>query len=132
MPEGRDSPASSPVVIVVDDDAAVCGSLRFALGIEGFAVRTYMTGAELLDDPALAECACFIIDKLPGMSGLELVAAMRRQHIAAPVILITSHPTIMLRERAARAGIAIVEKPLLGSTLLEKVQDAVARPTAHH
>lgn len=126
MPEGRDIALSNPVVIVVDDDVAVCGSLKFALEIEGFTVRTYAKGADVLEDANLAECACFIVDqKLPGMSGLDLVAAMRRKHIGAPAILITSHPTIMLRERAARAGIPIVEKPLLGNALLERVQAAI-------
>src|SRR5437764_14447888 len=106
MSQGRNLAAASPVIIVLDDDAAVCGSLKFALEIEGFAVRTYGKGADLLGDANLAECACFIIDqKLPGMSGLEVVASMRRRQIVAPAILITSHPTIMLRERAARAGI---------------------------
>ena len=132
MPKGRDIAVSSPVVIVVDDDVAVCGSLKFVLETEGFAVRTYK-GSDLLDDANLAGCACFIVDqKLPGINGLELVAAMRRQHIAAPVILMTSLPTIMLRERAARAGIPIVEKPLLGNTLLERVQAAIARSPAVH
>ena len=69
--------------------AAVRGSLKFALEIEGFAVRTYPKGADLLDDLRRADCACFIIDqKLPGMNGLEVVAELRKEHIAAPVILI--------------------------------------------
>ena len=72
------------------------------------------------DDAALSDCACFIVDqKLSGLSGLEVIAALRRRRIAAPAILITSHPTIMLQERAARAGVAIVEKPLLGNALLD-------------
>jgi FixJ family two-component response regulator len=62
------------------------------------------------------------------MTGLELVAALRQRHITAPAILITSHPTILLQERAARAGIPIIEKPLLGNALFERVRDALARP----
>jgi len=122
---------SSPVVAVVDDDMAIRGSLKFSLEIEGFSVRTYANGDDLLGEANLADFACFIIDqRLPGMSGFELVAAMRRQRIDGPVILITSQPTIILRERAARAGIPIVEKPLLGTTLLERVQAATAAPPA--
>jgi len=133
MSESRDIAVPIPVVAVIDDDVAVRGSLKFALEIEGYAVRTYAKGADLLNDANLAECACFIVDhKLPGMSGLELIATMRQQHIAAPMILITSYPTIILRERAAREGVPIVEKPLLGNTLLEQVQDVIARPPAAH
>ena len=121
-----------PVIVVVDDDAAVRGSLKFALEIEGFAVRTYPRGDELLDDVSCADCACFIIDqKLPGMNGLDVVAELRKQRIAAPVILITSQPTNMVQQRAAQAGVPIVEKPLLGNALIERVRDAIGRlPTA--
>ncbi len=124
---------AAPIVIVVDDDAAVRGSLKFALEIEGFAVHAYGRGDELFGDADLADCACFIIDqKLPGMNGLDVVSALREQRIAAPVILITSAPPPVVQERAAKAGVPIVEKPLLGNALLERVRDATAqRPTAH-
>jgi FixJ family two-component response regulator len=124
---------AQPVVIVVDDDAAVRGSLKFALEVEGFAVRAYPKADDLLGDVSLADCACFIIDqKLPGMTGLDVVAALRREHIVAPAILITSHPTIMLQERAARAGVPIVEKPLLGNTLIDRLRDVIAHPPTTH
>jgi len=120
---------AAPIVIVVDDDAAVRGSLKFALEAEGFAVHAYGKGDELFGDADLADCACFIIDqKLPGTTGLDLVAALRAQRIAAPVILITSAPPPAVQERAARAGVPIVEKPLLGNALLECVRDATTHP----
>jgi FixJ family two-component response regulator len=40
-------------VLVVDDDLAVRNSLKFALELEGLAVRAYGSGAELLTDPDL-------------------------------------------------------------------------------
>ena len=133
MNHGRDVTVPTPTVIIVDDDAAVLGALKFALEIEGFAVRAYPTAEDALDDAGLTDCACFIIDqKLPGLSGLELVAALRKRQIAAPAILITSHPAVMLQERAARAGVPIVEKPLLGNVLLDRVRDAVTRTPMWH
>jgi len=124
---------AAPIVIVVDDDAAVRSSLKFALEVEGFAVHAYGKGDELLGDAALADCACFIIDqKLPGTTGLDLVSALRQQRIAAPVILITSAPPPAVQERAAKAGVPIVEKPLLGNALLDRVRDATTRPSTAH
>jgi FixJ family two-component response regulator len=124
---------ANPLVVVVDDDAAVRGSLKFALEIEGFCVRTYPKGDDLLGDLKLGDCACFIIDQmLPGMTGLDVVAELRKGHIAAPVILITSHPTNFLLERAARAGVPIVEKPLLGNALIDRIRDAIAHPPTAH
>jgi len=124
---------ASPLIVVVDDDAAVRGSLKFALEIEGFAVRTYPNGGDLLDDVRRADCACFIIDhRLPGKNGLEVVAELRKERIAAPVILITSHPTSVVQQRAAQAGVPIVEKPLLGNALIDRVRDVLARPPTAH
>jgi FixJ family two-component response regulator len=129
----REHCAAAPLLIVIDDDAAVRASLKFALESEGFAVRTYRCGDDLLDDAGLRDCACFIVDqRLPAMSGLEVVAALRRMHVAAPAVLITSHPTIILQERAARAGVPIVEKPLLGNALIDRVRELIARSRAGH
>ena len=49
------SPAK-PTIYVVDDDAGVLGSLRFLLETDGFAVRTFRSGAALLNTAALSRC----------------------------------------------------------------------------
>jgi two-component system, LuxR family, response regulator FixJ len=115
------------VVVVVDDDPAVRNSLKFSLEMEGFYVRSYANADELLSLGDLASCSCLVIDqRLPGMSGLDLIAALRARQVVAPAILITSHPSTALSEQAARTHVPIVEKPLLGNGLLDKIHDAVA------
>jgi two-component system, LuxR family, response regulator FixJ len=114
------------VVIIIDDDLAVRNSLKFSLEIEGLTVRSYATGAELLSAGDLELCSCLVVDQnMPGMNGLDLIALLRARHIAAPAILITSHPSPSLRERAHKAGVPIVEKPLLGNALFDKIRDVV-------
>jgi len=117
-----------PVVAVVDDDAAVCNSLKFSLELEGFNVRTYGSGAELLSAADIGACDCFVVDqKMPGMSGLEVIAEMRDRRICAPAILIISQPSAGVNARAAKSHVPIVEKPLLGNTLVDKIREACAR-----
>jgi two-component system, LuxR family, response regulator FixJ len=117
--------AKRPIVAVVDDDPAVCGSLKFALELEGFAVRTYHSGAELLHADDLKDCNCFVIDqRMPGMTGMELVDTLRGQQVSTPAILIISHPSAALNARAEKAAIPIVEKPLLGNALVERIREA--------
>lgn len=117
------------VVIIIDDDLAVRNSLKFALEIEGLTVRSYATGAELLSAGDLDLCSCLVVDQnMPGMNGLDLIRLLRARHIVAPAILITSHPSPSLRERARTAGVPIVEKPLLGSALLDTIRDVVVEP----
>ena len=122
------SEATRPVVIVVDDDAAVRNSLEFSLGIEGFATRAFASAGDLLRSPEPG-CACYVIDhNLPGMSGFDLITTLRGRHFCAPAILITTHPSAILVERATRAGIPVIEKPLLGNALVDKIFELCALP----
>ena len=125
MTEDAQRSAKRPIIAVVDDDSAVCGSLKFALELEGFAVRTYNSGAELLHADELMDCNCFVIDqRMPGMTGIELVDALRARLVLTPVILIISHLNAALSARARKAAIPIVEKPLLGNALVERIREA--------
>jgi len=120
-------PAPRSVVIVVDDDPAVRNSLKFSLEIEGFTVRLYASGSELLGERDIADCSCLVIDqRMPGIAGLDLISRLRDQSISTPAILITSHPNAELARRAAGAHVPIVEKPLLGDALVEHIRDACA------
>jgi len=127
--------SAKPVVVIVDDDLAIRSSLAFSLQTEGFSVRSYASGNELLGDVSLPETSCLVIDYLlTGMNGLDLLAELRRRKVMAPAILITTHPSALLRERAAAGGVALVEKPLLGDALSLAIQAALgaqASPSAH-
>ena len=120
-------------IAIVDDDPAVCNSLKFALELEGFAVRTYGGGAEVLRDDGLAGFDCFVVDqRMPVITGLELILKLRERNIDAPAILIISQPNAALAARAALAKVPIVEKPFLGNSLLDRIREACAagRPGA--
>lgn len=113
-------------VVVVDDDPAVCSSLKFALELEGFMVRAYGSAAALLDGGETGSCDCLVVDqRMPGMSGIDLIAKLRGQKVLTPAILLVSNPAnSVLSARAAKAGVPIVEKPLLGNTLVDMIREA--------
>jgi two-component system, LuxR family, response regulator FixJ len=122
----QDTKARNSLVIVVDDDDAVRNSLKFSLEIEGFAVRLYARGSELLDAPDVADCACLVIDQnMPGLSGLETLNKLRERHVTVPAILITGHPNSMLLARAQGAGVNIIEKPLYGNALIDGIRGVI-------
>lgn len=117
-------------VLVVDDDPAVRNSLKFMLRIEGFDVRTYRDGDELLQERELPSNACMVIDQiLPGMPGLDLVAAMRDRTLSFPAILVTTHPTEALCRRARSLNVPIILKPLLDDVLLQAIRTLLPRRT---
>jgi FixJ family two-component response regulator len=121
------SPLAPPVVIVVDDDPDVLGSLKFSLDVEGFAVQAHDSAEALLDGDLPSKNACLVLDqKLPGMDGLELLRRLRFRGDALPAILITT-PNAETKRRAALAGVPIVEKPLLCETLVDQVRALITR-----
>jgi FixJ family two-component response regulator len=124
---GRVPNDRSPVVVIVDDDVAVCSSLKFSLELEGFVVRAYGNADEFLnaDDSA---SDCLVVDqRMPGMSGLELIAKLRTLEVRTPAILLISQPNPAVAARAAKAAVPIVEKPLFGNALLERIREACGR-----
>lgn len=116
-------------VLIVDDDPAVRSSLQFLLEVEGFAVRTYSCGPDLLDDLNLPICGCLVIDyRLPNMNGLDLLSELRRRKVELPAILVTSNPSSTVRAQAAIAGAVLIEKPLLSEALFEGIRAAMRAP----
>lgn len=116
-----------PVVLVVEDDAAVRHSLEFSLEIEGFSVRSYKNGTDLLREIPFPGGNCLIVDyRLPDLNGLELLAELQRRQIALPAILVTTNPAKSVRARAAAAGVMVIEKPLLSEALLQGIRTALS------
>lgn len=117
-----------PAVILVDDDPAVTHAMQFSFDLEGLDVRSFRDGESLLAVDDLPEKGCLILDhNLPGMDGLALLDRLRAADIRLPAILITTNPRAALRNRAAAAGVPIIEKPLLTDALLTAVRTALAR-----
>ncbi len=127
METDRDSRTHTGVVGIVDNDPAVLNSLKFSLELEGFTVGIYESAADLLHAGDLSHFHCLVIDQnIPRMNGIDLVVKLRDLHFSAPIILISSDPPKALVARASGAGVPIVEKPLLGNTLLDKIHDMIA------
>ncbi|GMO39526.1 MULTISPECIES: response regulator transcription factor [Bradyrhizobium] len=123
----RPSSSSLPIVYVVDDDAAVLGSLRFLLETDGFAVRTFRSGTALLNAGGSRGADCYVIDyKMPDINGIELAGRLREADDSTPVILITGYPDENISTRAAAAGVKdVVLKPLLDENLVKRIRRAI-------
>lgn len=120
-------PLDRPMILLVDDDAALRTALKFSLELEGFDVETYESAEALLLRDDVARKACMVVDlNLPGIDGLEAVRQMRLRGANLPALLITSHPRAAVRDGAAALGAAIVEKPLLGDQLMGEIRAALA------
>jgi FixJ family two-component response regulator len=116
------------VILIVDDDEAVRDSLRNLMESEGFAVRAFSDGHDLLNEASLPAIGCLVVDyHMPAMNGLELVSALRGRGVSIPAILVTGNPTKYVRDRAAAIAVLVVEKRELGNYLLDCVHEAFAK-----
>jgi two-component system, LuxR family, response regulator FixJ len=121
------SSTTTPVVYVVDDDQGVLGSLRFLLETDGFSVRTFRSGAALLNRIATGEADCFVIDyKMPTMNGIDLASRLRNRDVDAAIILITGYPDENILEKASAAGIHhVLLKPHLEESLVTRIRSVI-------
>jgi FixJ family two-component response regulator len=110
-------------ICIVDDDEWVADSLKVLLEGFGFEVRSYGSGAELLADDQCRSAACLVIDQhMPGMTGLDVVASLRKEGIRLPTILISGRLDTSTRERAAGLGVTkIIEKPFAAISLVDLI-----------
>lgn len=100
-------------IVVVDDDDAVRDSLKTLLELQSFSVETFETCQDFLDS-GLKDAVCLVLDiHLPGMSGLDLMEAMKREKRTLPTILVTARYDNAIRDRAKALGaVALLEKPI--------------------
>lgn len=105
-------------IFMVDDDAETLRSARFMLESEGYRVATFESGSHLLAAFPEARPCCIVIDYvLPDMTGLDACERLRAIGVTAPVIIITGHPSPVIREKVQKAGLPLVEKPLVNELL---------------
>jgi two-component system, LuxR family, response regulator FixJ len=115
------------VIHVVDDDAAMRDSLAFLLDVNGFQPKTYESANAFLSAAATGAASCVISDiRMPGLSGIELVRALKSRGEACPVILITGHGDVALAVEAMKAGaVDFIEKPFDDAALLSAIRAAL-------
>jgi FixJ family two-component response regulator len=119
--------ARRPTVLIVEDDLSLISAMTFALQADGLRVLAYSDGRELLAADRDRPADCLVVDyRLPGMNGLDVIAALRERGETAPAILITTNPDERCRRAAQAGGVSIVEKPLLDGELRRQIDAAVA------
>jgi FixJ family two-component response regulator len=118
---------AAPCVRVVDDDAAVLKSLDRLLRAAGFAVRTFPSSNEFLQQHDGDAPGCVVLDlSMPGLNGLQLQQALARFETPCPVIFITGNGDVPASVQAMKAGaVDFLLKPFDQSQLLNAVRAAI-------
>lgn len=117
----------STKVLVVDDKQMMRDSVGAILQRAGYVVVVASGGEDALAKAAKHRPAAVVTDlKMPGMTGLELLSALREQDAELPVVLMTAYGTVSDAVRAMHDGaFDFVQKPFEGDQLVMVVRRAV-------
>lgn len=120
---------TSETVFVVDDDPAICSSLRFAFRTCALPTETFNSAEDFLAKYDPTRPGCLIVDiRMPGMSGLDLIDELARRKWELPVIVITGYAEVPVAIRALKAGVFdFLEKPYSEQVLIDTVQRSLKR-----
>ena len=117
----------SQTVFIVDDDEAMRDALAQLLESAGLRVEVHAGGTAFLPAYDAGRSGCLLLDMaMPGMTGLEVQAALKARGLEIPIVFLTGHGDIPLAVRAVQAGaVDFLEKPIKGAVLIERVQRAL-------
>jgi DNA-binding NtrC family response regulator len=124
------SSARPVTLLIVDDEPAILKALQRIVRDEGYRVLTALDGEEALRLVASESVDVVLSDMdMPGMSGLDLMVRLRRNHPAAVRLLLTGRGTLAAAVGAINDGevYRFMTKPWDIDELREVLRQAAAR-----
>ena len=133
--ENKEPPEEQPVsgqdrhILLIDDEPAVLNVMRRQLERAKYRVSAFTDAAEAI--ACLANrvndyCAIVTDHTMPNISGIELTTHCRKLRPDIPVLMITGHGNLTVREGAQKAGIdRVLTKPLTSHELCQAVDEVL-------
>ena len=133
------APPPSLRVLVADDDDDMLAFVIATLHADGCSTALAHDGDQLLDlirnaldDPRLHPDVVVVDVKMPGLSGLGVLAALRRMTSTLPVVLMTVMNDASVYTVAKRLGaVGVLHKPFDPDDLLIAVRNASSIRALH-
>ncbi len=123
------SAAGKRRVFIVDDEPEIRDALALALSTAGVETEEYASAEGFWENAPHDEPYCVLLDnRLPGMSGVELLPRIVERSQQAAVIIMTGHGDIPTAVQAMKLGAYhFVEKPFDAESLIAVVEEALGR-----
>ncbi len=125
--------ASAPVrgqarILVVEDERTLARLLEALLRSAGYEVSSVHDGEPALDAVRTARPDLILLDAtLPKLDGWAVLARLRNQRDAPPVVIISAHPGAEARALSSGAA-AAVRKPFDVDDLLDTIERLLTEP----
>jgi FixJ family two-component response regulator len=129
MTPAATTPPMAALVLIVDDDAAICDALQSLFRSVGLETETFASTSALAERAPVDVESCLVLDvRLPGVSGLDFQAQLAGSGREMPVVFMTGHGDIPMSVRAMKAGaVDFLSKPFRDQDMLDAVATALDR-----
>lgn len=115
-------------VFVVDDEAPVRKALSRLLCANRFAVATFASSKEFLDQYDPDASGCLVLDIMMRGNGLDLQRTLQKRGCTLPIIFLTGHADVPKSVQALKGGaIDFLTKPVNDQSLLRAVRAAMEK-----
>ncbi|MCK8601599.1 response regulator [Desulfoferrobacter suflitae] len=124
--------SSGPRVLIVDDEERFRNTLRKLLAVSGVDAATAGSGEEALKELGSRDYDVILLDvKMPGMSGIEALARIKKIAPGIEVIVLTGHACVDVAVEIMKlGGYEYLLKPCPLDDLLLKIDAAFERKQA--
>jgi DNA-binding response OmpR family regulator len=114
-------------VLLVDDEGDLLYTVAERLTLRGYEVDAVTDGAVAVSHAQMQQHDVAVVDvKMPGMNGIEVLAALKKHNADLPVILLTGHGSEEDGQEGMRQGaFAYLIKPTNLRELMESMEEAV-------
>jgi RNA polymerase sigma factor (sigma-70 family) len=114
-------------VFLIDDDPGVRDSLALLLSLKGLRTQPFASAESFLETYRPEWSGCVLTDlRMPGMTGLELQAALHARQVEVPVVVLTAHGNVATARAALKNGaFDFLEKPVDDAMLLDVLHNAL-------
>src|SRR3979490_2490498 len=117
-------------VLLIEDDSETAEEITAELADRGFEVEWSANGIEGLDKARSLRPDAVIVDRLlPGMDGLTLIEALRKDQVRTPVLVLSALGAVDDRVRGLRmGGDDYLTKPFAIVELVARLEALLRRP----
>jgi two-component system OmpR family response regulator len=117
-------------VLLIEDDGETAEEISAELSDRGFEVEWSANGIDGLDKARSLDPDAMIVDRLlPGMDGLTVIEALRKEQVRTPVLVLSALGAVDDRVRGLRmGGDDYLTKPFALVELIARVEALLRRP----
>ena len=118
----------SAAVYIVDDNLQLLEALQQLFSTVGIASRAFGSAQEFLDHWSPGFRGCLLVDmRMPGISGIDLQARLKKRRIHLPVIFMSGHNNVQSAVHVMKNGaLEVLQKPFDHDQLIDEVNKALA------